>query len=155
MTLVRANGTQITKTAGDGLIETQAESDPMVKVTVAVWKLATPSGTNYPPVQKMLKFHADQLVRKSVWDAEFPTATITSVSPATGAAAGGTAITIKGSGFTPGSTVTVGGNAATSVSVINDGKITCVTAAHTAGATNVVVTTDTGAVTKTGGFTFA
>jgi hypothetical protein len=154
MTLVKADGTQITKTAGNSLIESVTDPDPKVKVTEAVYELSTPSGTKYPPIIRQLKFRADQIIPRSKWDACWATATISSVAPATGAAAGGTAITIKGSGFTPGSTVAIGGVACTSVAVISDGKITCATGAHAAGAVNVVVTTDAGAVTKTGGFTY-
>ena len=42
--------------------------------------------------------------------------TVTNVSPASGGIAGGTAITITGSGFTGATGVTVGGTAATAVS---------------------------------------
>ena len=50
--------------------------------------------------------------------------TVTNVSPASGVAAGGTAITITGSGFTGATGVTVGGTAATAVVVVNSYTIT-------------------------------
>lgn len=81
--------------------------------------------------------------------------TIVSIVPDEGPAAGGTAVTITGTDFATGATVTFGGNAATSVNVVNDTTITCVTPAGTAGAVDVVVTnTDTGTVTEEDGFTY-
>ena len=80
--------------------------------------------------------------------------TITTVNPNTGLTTGGTAITITGTFFVAGTTVTVGGNAATSVVVVSSTQITAVTPAGSVGASNVVVTTTNGTVTKTGGFTY-
>lgn len=69
---------------------------------------------------------------------------LTSVSPATSPTTGGVAITLTGTGFLPGSTVTLGGTAATSVTVVNSGSITAKTPAHAAGAVDVVVTNPDG-----------
>lgn len=81
--------------------------------------------------------------------------TVTSLSPNTGAAAGGTAVTITGKDFTGATAVTFGGTAGTSRVVVNDTTITIVTPAKTAGAYDVVVTTPAGSGTKTNGFTFS
>jgi len=81
--------------------------------------------------------------------------TITDVSPASGPTAGSTAITITGTQFQDGATVTVGGTSATSIVVVSDTSITAMTPAGTAGAQDVVVTNpDAGTVTATGGFTY-
>lgn len=80
---------------------------------------------------------------------------IASLNPATGAAAGGTAVTITGEDFTGATGVTFGGTAATSVVVVSDTSITCVTPAKTAGAYDVVVTTPAGSDTLTNGYTYA
>lgn len=81
--------------------------------------------------------------------------TITDVAPDSGSTYGGTAITITGTDFYAGATVTVGGAACTSVVVVSATSITCTTPAGAAGAANVVVTnTDSQAVTATGGFTY-
>jgi len=73
---------------------------------------------------------------------------ISSVSPATGPVAGGTSITITGSGFMGATGVSVGGNAAIGVSVVNDTSITAVTpAGAAAGTVDVRVTTPTGTST--------
>ena len=77
------------------------------------------------------------------------------ISPDNGPTAGGTSITITGTGFQAGATVTVGGNACTGVNVASASSISCTTAAHAAGASDVVVTnTDTQSVTANGAFTF-
>ena len=81
--------------------------------------------------------------------------TVTSLSPATGAAAGGTAVTITGKDLTGTTGVTFGGTAATSVVVVSDTSVTCVTPAKTAGAYDVVATTPAGTGTKTNGFTYS
>ena len=83
-----------------------------------------------------------------------PAPTVTSVSPSSGATAGGTAITITGTDFTGATGVTIGGAAATSVTVVNATTITCVTPAGTAGAKDVIVTTASGSGTGTGLFTY-
>src|SRR5260370_39258364 len=81
--------------------------------------------------------------------------TVGSVSPSSGAAAGGTAVTITGTNFVTGATVTFGGAGATNVVVVSATQITATTAAHAAGAGNVVGTnpeTRAGGVTK--GYTY-
>ena len=70
--------------------------------------------------------------------------TVTSVSPSTGAVAGGTAVTITGTNFAAGATVTFGGTAATNVVVSNSTTITATTPAHAAGAVPVAVTNSNG-----------
>lgn len=80
--------------------------------------------------------------------------TITSITPATGTTAGGTAVSIVGTNLLGATAVTFGATTATSI-VITDTLITCVTPAKTAGAKDVVVTTPAGTVTSTGGFTYA
>lgn len=85
--------------------------------------------------------------------------TVTSVDVEEGTAAGGTAVTITGTGFddTGGASegVTFGGTAATSVIFVNSTTITCVTPAHAAGLVDVVVTNgDATSDTLTDGFLF-
>jgi hypothetical protein len=79
-----------------------------------------------------------------------------SVSPNVGTNAGGTAVTISGSGFTNTTSVTFGGNAASSVVVVNDSTITAVTPSNANGAVNVVVSRscDSTSGTGTNSFTF-
>ncbi|MEA2325343.1 MAG: hypothetical protein QOE68_302, partial [Thermoanaerobaculia bacterium] len=84
-----------------------------------------------------------------------PTVTVTSVSPNFGTVTGGTNVTINGTNFAAGATVTFGGTAATNVVVVTSIKITAKTPVHTAGAVNVTVTnTDTSTGTLTNGYTY-
>ena len=84
-----------------------------------------------------------------------PPLTVTTVSPGLGTTAGGTLITIIGTGFVAGATVSVGGAAATNVVVVSAIKITAKTPAHAAGAVNVTVTnTDTSAGTLPSGYMY-
>lgn len=81
--------------------------------------------------------------------------TLSSVSPSGGPVGGGTAITIAGSGFLNGVTVTIGGTAAGSVVRVNPNQITCVTPVGGAGAANVTVTNPDGkSATLPGAFTY-
>jgi hypothetical protein len=80
---------------------------------------------------------------------------ISTVSPSSGPAVGGTAIAITGSGFQGGATVSIGGTAATGVTVVNATQITAATPAHAAGTGNVVVTNpDTQTGTLSNGYTY-
>jgi IPT/TIG domain/Matrixin len=80
---------------------------------------------------------------------------MTGVTPSFGSTAGGTLLTIVGSNFQSGATVSVGGVAATGVVVVNSAIITATTGAHSAGMVDVVVTNpDAQSATLTGGFTY-
>jgi hypothetical protein len=67
------------------------------------------------------------------------TPSITSIAPATGPAAGGTVVTIAGSGLTGLTGVTFGGTAATAVSATSDTQATATSPAGTSGATVDVI----------------
>lgn len=79
--------------------------------------------------------------------------TVTAISPAFGAIGGADFVTIIGTGFGSGATATVGGNALTSVTVVDATRITGYTAAHAVGVVDVVVTSGD-AATLSNGFTF-
>src|SRR5207247_74622 len=64
---------------------------------------------------------------------------VASVVPASGASSGGTAVTVNGSGFGAGATVSFGGSALT-VSTVSATSISGTTTAHAAGVVDVVVT---------------
>jgi hypothetical protein len=70
-----------------------------------------------------------------------PAPTVTSVVPNSGSAKGGTTVTITGTNFVPGATVSFGGvPAATTVLVASSTLIVATTPSHTGGAVEVVVT---------------
>lgn len=80
--------------------------------------------------------------------------TLTGISPSTGPASGGTTVTLSGANFASGATMTIGGVAATGVSVVSSTSITGMTAAHAAGAADVVVTQSGLTARLTGAFTY-
>jgi len=80
--------------------------------------------------------------------------TVSSVSPNNGTTAGGTAVTITGTNFAAGATVTIGGTAATNVVVVSGTQITATTPAHAAGAVTVTVTVNGQAGNLANGFTY-
>jgi hypothetical protein len=70
---------------------------------------------------------------------------ITGISQLTGSTAGGTSVTITGTSFTGATSVTFGGLAATSLSIVDSTTITCITPARaTVGAVGVIVITGGG-----------
>ncbi len=82
------------------------------------------------------------------------TPTVSSVSPNSGPVAGGTAVTITGTNFASGATVTFGGAAATNVAVVNSTMITATTPAGNTGAVTVAVTLNGQSGVLTNGFTY-
>jgi hypothetical protein len=84
-----------------------------------------------------------------------PAPTVSSISPTSGSGSGGTAVTITGTGFLSGATVSLGGTAATGVNVVSSTSITATTTSHSAGSVNVVVTnSDNQTGTLNGGYSY-
>jgi chitodextrinase len=81
--------------------------------------------------------------------------TVSSVSPNKGPLAGGTAVTIMGTNFAAGATVTFGGAAATNVVVVSGTQITATTPAGSAGAVTVTATVNGQSGSLASGFTYA
>jgi predicted outer membrane repeat protein len=80
--------------------------------------------------------------------------TITSIDPASGSVNGGSAVTLIGTGYAPGATVTFGGLTATVTNATNT-TITVTAPSHpAAGSVNVVVTVNGQQVTLPGGYTY-
>jgi hypothetical protein len=103
---------------------------------------------------KRLIVRAGQRITEAEVDALFPTARVDSITPATGAAAGGTVVTIRGSNLEGASGVTFGGTAGTAFSLLNSGALRVTTPAKTAGTYDVVVQDDNGDITVTGGYVY-
>jgi len=81
---------------------------------------------------------------------------VTLVTPNTGSPVGATAVTLTGTAFASGATVTFGGAAATGVTVVSANTVTAITPARAAGVVDVVVTMPGGAsATLPNGFTYA
>jgi hypothetical protein len=79
---------------------------------------------------------------------------VTSITPATGLAAGGTAVVILGSGFTGSTAVSFGGVAGTAFTLVSDSRINVTTGAHAAATVDMVITRTGGNITKTGAFIY-
>ena len=77
-----------------------------------------------------------------------------SILPASGPTTGGTAVTITGTNFRAGSTVTFGGAPATNVVVLNSTTITATTPAGVPGTVDVVITAGAAATSLAGGFAY-
>jgi hypothetical protein len=104
-------------------------------------------GNARPGTDSQYSIGADELISIS-------SPTVTSCNPNDGAAAGGTPVTVGGTDFAAGATVTFDGASATSVVVVGPTSITCVTPAGN-GVVDVKVTnTDTGNGTLSGGFSY-
>jgi len=86
---------------------------------------------------------------------EFPAPTISGISPNLGSITGGTAVTISGTGFQAGFSVTIGGSAATELTLVSGESITVLTPVGIAGSRDVIVTnTDGQSVTLPTGYTY-
>jgi IPT/TIG domain len=85
-----------------------------------------------------------------------PAPTVTRVTPSFGPDAGGTLVTILGTGFQSGATVSVGGVPATGVTVVDPTTITATTGPHVVGTVDVTVTNPGPQIlTLPGGFFYA
>jgi IPT/TIG domain len=84
---------------------------------------------------------------------ESGTPTVSSVSPSSGSTAGGSAVTIDGSGFVKGATVKIGSKAS-SVTVRSETEITAVTPSGSAGSDEVVVSDERGSSSGGPRYTF-
>ena len=78
-----------------------------------------------------------------------------SISPNSGTSNGGNSVTLSGTNFGPGATVSFGGIPATNVNVVNNTTITVTTPPHSAGVTSVTVTNSDGnSATYANAFTY-
>ena len=85
-----------------------------------------------------------------------PAIAVSSVSPTSGPTTGGTAVTITGTGFQSGATVSFGGKTATNVSVVSTTSLTAITPSHPAGTVSVTVTNPNGqSATLSNAYTYA
>lgn len=155
MAIVDADGDALTKAQLLALTD-EVTSPTLVQFSENVYETFTPLGVKNFEGYTRLKFVAGQVIDSAVIDAIYTagTATVDSITPATGAAAGGTDFVIKGTGFNAGATVTIGGGAATALKVVNSTTITGKTPAHAAGAVSVVVNDPSGNITKASFFTY-
>lgn len=79
---------------------------------------------------------------------------LTTVAPTSGPQAGGTGVTLTGTGFGEATGATFGGAQAIGFLILNSTTITCITPPHAAGAVTVIVQDPLGDGTKASGFTY-
>ena len=138
-----------TGSAGSGFTSRVITSDG----DIAEDKVATTAGSN--SATATLSGSGAWVMQMATFSAAAVAApTVTSVLPNTGSTAGGTAVTITGTNFASGATVTFGGTAATNVVVASSTTITATTPAHAAGAVTVTVTVSGQSGSLTNGFTY-
>jgi hypothetical protein len=118
-------------------------------LSMGSYSATAPLRSSAPWVMQMATFRGRQGVSGT------PAPALTSITPNSGPTGGGTAITIKGTGFQTGATVRLGGTAATNVVVGSSTSITATVAPHAAGSVNVVVAnTDGQSGTLANGYTY-
>jgi hypothetical protein len=159
MGIYTGDGTRVTKAA----FPTSAVDDPERVVTADLFATRpfdqgtrpSDSRDNVPEGSiRTLLCKAGTVMRQSEIDKLFPAATIDTITPASGPAAGGTVVTITGANLDGVSSVSFGGTAGTALTVMSSGKLQVTAPAHAAGAVNVVVSDEAGPVTETGGYTY-
>ena len=78
--------------------------------------------------------------------------TIADITPKGGPVSGGSTVTITGSGFVSGATVTVGGNPCSGLTVSSSTALNCIVPSHTTGAVTVTVTNPDSQTTSAANF---
>ena len=104
------------------------------------YSAAAPLSSSVPWVMQMVAFRGSVQSSSNPPPPPLPPPNPTAITPASGSTSGGTSVTITGTGFASGATVTFGGTAATGVSVGSSTSITATTPGHTPGAVDVVIT---------------
>jgi IPT/TIG domain-containing protein len=153
MGIYKADGTRVTKDAFPAV----EAADPMTEITEDLYDTrpyGRGDGTPEGSIRTILA-RAGDVMRQSYIDRLFIQATIDAISPNTGAAAGGTVVTITGENLDGVSGVDFGGVAGTNLVIDSAEQLRVTTPAGAAGAADVVVHDDAGDVTVTGGFTYA
>lgn len=146
----KTGGSAVTKATFDS---THAEAfeadDPQFTIQTDLWEEKEVPGAASKLRRRKLA-SAGQVVRQSEVDRWFAPATVTAVTPAAGAAAGGTAITVTGTNLRGVTAVKIGGTNCTGTLVAREDRITgAITPAKTAGSYAVTVADDSGATTNT------
>lgn len=154
MTFYDESGTRLTETTFDALTD-DVTGEELVKFNADVYQSYTQGeGAGGFERASRLAFVTGEVVKQSMIDGLFETATIDTITPATGPAAGGTPVVIKGSDFSGAAGFTLGAVALTNFKVVDNNTITGTTGAHAAGAVAGVVQDDAGDVTEAAFFTY-
>lgn len=152
MGLFRANGERVTRAN----VATADVDDPLVEVTEDLFETKPYAQWDPKPegTIRTLKLRAGAVMRESELDLLFQQAKVAQVVPGQGPAAGGTVVTIKGTGLDGVTAVSFDGAAGTNLNVVSSTEVRVTTPAGVAGPADVQVTDDGGPVTLPGGFTY-
>lgn len=136
-----------------------SDPDPLYTLTASVFRRRAYPGAESDAATEGTEYQligvAGQRYRTSELDSWFAAADITGVSPSAGvAAAGGTTITLTGIGLDGITAITVGGTAATAVTVVSPSRVTFAAPAKAAGTYTIVATDDSGNITETNAITY-
>jgi hypothetical protein len=153
VTVRNASGTRVTKTSMKAAM-TEVPQAKVYTANVDYYVHDQLEGETAVERGKRLAVRAGTTISEAEVDALFATGRVDSITPATGPAAGGTVVTIKGSNLAGASGVTFGGTAGTAFSQLSNGSLRVTTPAKTAGAYPVVVQDDAGDITVANGFTY-
>ena len=137
-TLVTITGTLFT--AGATVTFGGAPATGVTVVNSTTITATTPAGAQGPVTVVVTTFDLQVGSRTNGFYYQGPTPTVTSVTLNMGVIAGGTAVTITGSGFMPGANVSFGLVPATAIVVVNSTTITATTPAGTVGPVTITVT---------------
>lgn len=153
MGLYKANGQRITKAAFPAV----AVTDTPQRITEDVYESEPYGlGDGRPEGSKrFLLYQAGTVVPQSAIDRLFTAGTIAAVIPATGPAAGGTTVTIKGANLDGVSAINFGATPGTNLRIVSAAEVTVTAPAGAPGAVNIVAVADAGNSTKAGGYTYA
>jgi hypothetical protein len=129
----------------------------VVVVNATTITAVTPAGTaGVADVTVIVAGQGVTLFNGFTYSAALPAPTVSAIAPNNGSTLGGTAVTITGTSFVSGATVSIGGVAATGVSFGSATTLTATTGAHATGTVNVVVTNpDTQTGTLANGYFYA
>lgn len=152
MGLYRKDGSRITKAA----LPVAPLDDPLVTVTADIYQSEPYGRGDMQPEgsKRLLLYPAGTLVRRSVLDRLFTPATISTISPVKGPAAGGTIVTIKGTALDGVTAVSFGGKPGTELRVRSATELSVKTPSGTAGAVTVDLADDAGTVSKANAYTY-
>jgi hypothetical protein len=153
MTVQQEDGTVLNKAALEALT-TEVPQPSLFTVGERIYQTFDEPGAANIETGKKLLFYEGQQITQADIDALYTLGTVVSVTPATGAQAGGDDVEITGTGFEGSTGATIGGVAVTNFEVVDHEHITATTGAHAAGLVNVIVTDDDGNITGTGKFTY-
>jgi len=140
---ITITGSGLTGTSGISIGGTSLGTGDWVVVNDTTITTQTPRGTAGSVNVQVTTAGGTSVANKLYTYLPSPPA-ISGVTPNTGSTAGGTKLTISGSGFTGATAVTVGGVPATGMSIKGDTSISVTTGADTAGVASVAVTNATG-----------